>query len=233
MSDPTPRRPPGPHPSPEDLYWARHGATDPAAQRALEHAVSCAECSEELLRQEAFDRPQPLAAGKLETEWERFERELDRPAASLDAPRAGRTTTAAPVTRSRSRRFLRPPALALAAALAAVVGLTAWLATRPPPTLEDPLRGGPSGEQSFTPIGDLGAPPVEFTFPAAGGEPQRVLVFDTGGTYRWTSEPTVAGKVAFPEAERKKLTPGADYYWTLLDGDGGTPARSFRVQPPS
>ena len=231
MSDPSPRLPPGPHPSPEELYRARRGPRDAAADRVLAHAVACAACSEELLRQEAFDRPRPLSAARLESEWERFAR--GEPAAGARA--------------SRRRRFAGRPLFALAATVAAVaVGLAAWLAIGPGPGPGGPqpgrpgagspppqgsLRGGRPEAQGFAPTGTLGTPPAEFLFPAAGSVPRRVLVFDAGGSYRWTSEPATGGRASFPESERQKLRPGVEYFWTVLDGGAGAPSLTFRIAP--
>jgi hypothetical protein len=208
---------------PEELYRARRGPRDAAAEAVLAHAVACAVCSEELLRQEAFDRPRPLPAARLAQAWERFER--GEPAPGPHAPR---------------RRFGVPgPALALAATLAAVaVGLGVWLAGRPAtngsalsePPPEDSLRGGGPVAGGHAPAGKLGAPPEEFVFPAADPAPKRVLVFDAAGSYRWTSEPATGGRVSFPEAERRKLRPGVDYFWSVID-DPAAPTIAFRVEP--
>src|SRR4051794_6711965 len=46
-----PARPPGPHPTPEQLYRARNSPRTAEAERWLAHAGACALCTEELLRQ--------------------------------------------------------------------------------------------------------------------------------------------------------------------------------------
>jgi hypothetical protein len=180
--------------------------------------VACAACSEELLRQEAFDRPEAVPAARLAAAWERFE-----------------AREAQPGKRAAVRwRLAARPALALAASLAAVaLGLGVWLVIGWSPAGEGPegesLRGAEA--EGFTPSGALTAPPAEFHFPAADAGPRRVLVFDAEGTYRWTSEPATGGRVGFPETERQKLRPGVDYSWTVLDGGAAEPTISFRVEP--
>ncbi len=241
MTDPTPCRPPGPHPSAEELYRARQearqGPRSAETEAVLAHAMACAACSEELLRQEAFDQPQPLSAAKLTGEWERFQQALQREAAAPDAPAL--RPAARQVVPFRRRPLLRRPAFALAAALAAVVlGLAVWVALQPGPGSqgldpEDELRGGKPATGEFSPAGTLDAPPAEFVFPAPDALPRRVLLFDPAGTYRWTSEPAAGGRVSLPESERQQLHPGVEYFWTVLADDGGSPAQSFEIQPPS
>lgn len=238
MTDPTPRRPPGPHPSSEELYRARLearlGPRSAETERVLAHAVACAACSEELLRQEAFDQPQPLSAAKVAGEWERFQQALEREATETDSSAAGQ------VVPFRRRPLLRQPAFALAAALAmAVLGLGVWLAIERGPGAgssglpgEDELRGGKPATESFSPAGELGAPPAEFVFPAPDALPRRVLLFDPAGSYRWTSEPATGGRVSLPESERQRLQPGVEYFWTVLAADGGAPAQAFRLKEP-
>lgn len=234
MTDPTPRRPSGPHPSAEELYRASQGPRGADAEWVLAHAATCAACSEELLRLEAFDRPQPLPAAKLEAEWERFRQAVETPVA--ETPTAETLTWRAPRVEPRRRRFLEPPVLALAATLAAcALGLALWWTARPEvtpaPTQEDTLRGGQAEEDDFSPSGTLAVPPEKFLFPAEDGAPRRVLLFEANGSHRWTSQPTVGGEVQFPEEERAKLQPGVQYLWTVLDGPT-TIASSFRIETP-
>lgn len=239
MTDLTPRRPSGPHPSAEELYRASQGPRGAEAERVLAHAATCAACSEELLRLEAFDRPQPVPAAKLESEWERFRQAVEAPAAQTPAtqpPAAMTLPWRAPRVESRRRRFLEPPVLALAATLAAgAVGLGLWWTARPAvtpaPAQEDNLRGTQAEDEDFSPAGSLAAPPEKFVFPAGDGAPQRVLLFEANGSHRWTSPPTAGGEVQFPEEERAKLRPGVQYLWTVLDGPT-TIARSFRIETP-
>lgn len=208
MSEPIPARAPGPHPTPEQLYAARRGPRTGEAEQHLAHAAACALCSEELLRQEAFDAPEPMAARDLEAAWARF-----------GAPPAVR----------RSRR--QNPVLALAAVLAlTVLGLGLWRASRPPATDDVTRNGGPVAG-TWSPEGILAAPPAELVFPDPGGPPRRVTVYDATQGYVWTSPPAVGGRVPFPEAERKRLAPGVEYFWTVLSDEGTTPARSFRIRP--
>jgi hypothetical protein len=213
MADPVlPVRPPGPHPTPEQLYSARRGPRTAEAERWLAHAAACALCSEELVHQEAFDAPEPVSAGRLAAAWERFKEgpsRAPRPPRRLAVPRSG---------------------LALAASLAvAVVGLSVWTATRPPQAPHAALRGGAEITDqagAWQPAGPLDAPPAELVFPAADGEAQRVTVFDATHTYTWTSPPATGGRIPFPAAERQRLHRGVEYFWTVL-GDEGAVARKF------
>jgi hypothetical protein len=86
---------------------------------------------------------------------------------------------------------------------------------------------------SWSPLGPLPTPPAELVFPAEDGEPRRVTVYDAAGAYRWTSEPAAGGRGPFPAAERRRLRPGVEYFWTVLDGDGMAAARSFEIRPPA
>jgi hypothetical protein len=210
MSPSIPPRPVGHHPTPEQLYDARHGPRDAESERILLHAAGCGPCSEEMVRQQAFDRPEPLSTAAVETAWERF----------------GRSPAARPTVR-------RAPALALAAALAAgAVGLAIW-GTLTRPVAEHVERGGVETDVGWQPTGVLAAPPDTFVFPAADGEPRRIRVFDAVQRYTWTSAPTQGTRVPFPAAERRRLQPGVEYYWTVLGGpdQGQAATRSFRLLP--
>ena len=123
-------------------------------------------------------------------------------------------------------------ALALAAALAAaILGLFLWKGMPEEPGRAGVVRGGSEVAGEWRPTGVLSAAPAELVFPAPSGEPRRVRVFDAQGTYSWTSGPVSGGRVPFPEAERQRLRPGVEYFWTVL-GEDGAAARSFRVQAP-
>jgi hypothetical protein len=210
MTDPIPPRPSGPHPTPEQLYAARRGAHDAEAEQTLLHAAGCAQCSVEMARQEAFDGPEALPAAALEAAWERFGRE--------------------PEARASHHSLRRVPVLALAATLTAcVLGLGLWV-TRSGPEPADVERGAPVPVADWQPSGILDSPPAEITFANPQGEPRRVRVFDAAQDYTWTSEPTTDGRVPFPEAERRRLRPGVEYFWTVLDGGDGEAARSFRIR---
>ncbi|HYX25055.1 MAG TPA: hypothetical protein VFC23_12945 [Thermoanaerobaculia bacterium] len=57
-------------------------------------------------------------------------------------------------------------------------------------------------------------------------------MFDATQTYVWTSEPAFGGRVVFPAAERRRLKPGVEYFWTVVGGAGeGGAARSFEIEP--
>lgn len=205
-----PDKAPGPHPTPEQLYRARRGPRSAEDERWLAHAAVCATCSEELAHLEAFDAPEPVSEAKLAEAWARFGKppEARRPA----PPR-------------------RTPALALAAALAAaVLGLFLWKGM-PEEAAVGLVRGGSEIVEDWQPAGVIAAAPSELVFPAPSQEPRRVRVFDASGTYSWTSEPVTSGRVSFPEAERQRLRPGVEYFWTVL-GEDGAAARSFRIQAP-
>jgi len=222
MTESIPRRPSGPHPTPEELYAARRGPRDAAAERVLAHAFGCARCAEELARQEAFDQPERLRAGEIEAAWQRF-RAAGSPLAPAAAPRAARRT----------------PLFALAAALlVCALGLGLWL-VRPRPAALDVERSDGTAEdfEEFSvdrqPAGTLAAPPAAFVFSSSAGEPRRVKVFDETQSYTWTSAPTTGGRVVFPESERRRLRPGVQYFWLVLGGAEPDAARSFRIALPS
>jgi hypothetical protein len=111
-----------------------------------------------------------------------------------------------------------------------VAGVGLWRAFRPP-AVDDVTRNGGPVVGTWSPEGSLAAPPPEFVFPDPGGEARRVTVFDAAQSYVWTSPPAVGGRVVFPEAERKRLQPGVEYFWTVLGDEGTTAARSFRIRP--
>jgi hypothetical protein len=214
MTEPIPLRASGPHPTPEELYLARHAPGDPASERRLRHAAGCAQCSEEMARQEAFDQPERLPAAALDAAWQRFGRV--RPAA-------------APLLRRQSRWT---PALALAAALTAcVLGLGIWIVQRGHQESDVERGGGQETAVSWSPSGLLKAPPAEFILPGPNDRPRRVKVFDGAQSYEWISEPTFTGRVAFPQAEQRRLRPGVEYFWTVVGETGeGTPAQSFEIE---
>jgi hypothetical protein len=207
MTDAMPPRPVGPHPTAEQLYRARRGPRDAEAERVLLHAAGCALCSTEMARQDAFDAPPAVPAAAMEAAWERFGREprIRRPAG-------------------------RAAALSLAAALAVcVLGLGVWVAGRRS-EMANVERGAPATVAAGGPSGTLNAPPAAFTFANPGGEPRRIRVFDAAQSYTWTSGPTTGGRIVFPETERRRLRPGVEYFWTLLDDPEGGAARSFRIR---
>lgn len=221
-----PIRPQGPHPTPEQLYRARHGPRTSEAERWLAHAAVCAACSEELLRQEAFDAPQPVSSDKLADAWERFGKAPRGPLAPVlpisrirpISPPTPPTPLAQPTRRPAVLRW------AVAATLAAAVGLGAWSHTRAPrAALSD-------GSGDWQPAGLLEAPPTELLFPSSpDAPPHRATVFDISRSYSWTSPPTAGGRIAFPEAERRKLQPGVVYFWTVA-GEPDVSPRSFRLR---
>lgn len=204
---PLPLPPPGPHPMPAVLHRASSGPRSAEALRALEHLALCAECSEEKLRRESFDNPEPLSARRVQKAWSRFGR----------AP----------------ARFSARPALAAAAAVVvALLGGALWLAREP---AGDPFRGRPASIEPVSPSGILEAPPQEFGFSrrrTRAESPVRVTVFDASQTYIWTSEATRANRVLFPRQERERLRTGTDYFWTILTDEEAVPAKSFHLQPP-
>jgi hypothetical protein len=234
-------RPPSPHPTPEQLYRARRGPRTSEAERWLAHAAACAACSEELLHQEAFDAPEPVAPSRLAAAWERSRKRRQAPPAPL-APvipisrplHQIASIAQPPPSRPRLSRSGRA-GLGLAAALVtAVVGMTGLgLWNHAPAPQPGPLRGAAEPSGTWQPSGLLEAPPAEILFPAPlDGEPRRVKVYDTSRSYSWTSPPAAGGRIAFPEAERKKLRPGVSYFWTVLDDLDGenAAARSFRLR---
>lgn len=207
MTDPIPQRALGPHPTPEELYQARRDPEGAGAARLLRHAAGCAVCSLEMARQEAFDQPEPLPAGTLDAAWERFGRgePMTRPMNR-------------PVTRRPAER--RTPFLALAATLTlCLLGLGFWITQRVPHH-DEVERGSEPATAGLEPSGSQAAPPAELVFSDPGGTPRRVKVFDATQSYVWTSPPATGGRVAFPEAERRRLQPGVEYFWTVLDDDG-------------
>jgi hypothetical protein len=223
---------PGSHPTPEQLYRARRGPRTAEAERWLAHAAACAVCTEELLHQEAFDAPEPVTPDRLAAAWERSRKRRQAPPAPLAPviPINRLASVSQPSGRPplfRSRRAGLGLAAALVTAMVGMTGLSLWNhASAPQPS---PLRGAePAG--TWQPSGLLEAPPMEIRFPAPpDGETRRVLMFDASRSYSWTSPATAGGRIAFPEAERKKLRPGATYFWIVLEEENA-PARSFRLR---
>lgn len=217
MTEPIPLRASGPHPTPGELYLARQAPGDPASERLLLHAAGCARCSEEMARQEAFDQPEPMTAAALDTAWQAWQK-------------FGRVRPAAAPSLHRQSRWT--PALALAATLTAcVLGLGIWMVQRGHPASDVERGGGQEVTVSWSPSGLLKAPPAEFIFPGLDDRPRRVRVTDAAQSYAWTSEPTVTGRTAFPQAEQRRLRPGVEYFWTVLGGPAdGRATQSFRIE---
>jgi hypothetical protein len=202
MSDPgIPRSPRGPHPSPEALFSARRDPESDAGRAALDHAATCADCSEELVHAEAFLRKPGGGASK--AAWERF--------------RAGAGTS----------RAAAVPAWALALAAAAVLAIGLPLLLRRPAA--DVERGESSAATLVSPRGSVSEPPRTFAFRVPSGRTARVMVFDSDRTYEWTSSPS-GGTVVFPDPERKRLKSGRDYFWTLVGTEGSAPVARFRIR---
>jgi len=229
---------PGPHPTPEQLYRARRGPRTAEAERWLAHAAACAVCTEELLHQEAFDAPEPVAPSRLAAAWERSRKRRQASPAPL-APvipisRLAKIVQppARPSSISRFRRAGLGAAAALVAAMVGVTGLGLWnhrspVVSQPQPA---PLRGAAEPSGVWQPSGLLDAPPTEIRFPAPpDGEPRRVMVFDAARSYSWTNLPAAGGRAAFPEAEQKKLRPGVSYFWIVLEEENA-PAQRFRLR---
>lgn len=242
-----PRRPPGPHPTPEQLYRARRGPRTSEAERWLAHAAACAACTEELLRLEAFDEPDAVSPGRLADAWGRFGKQAARPpiapASPLPPPAPLASITpihqnaipAAIISGRKATPSRVPWFAALAAGIAAVAGLSVWTSTHPsqlPAASPPAVRGGHGGTAatgSWIPTGLLDAPPSQIVFPRANGDAQQVTMFDADHTYTWTSPPTFEGRVLFPVNERLRLRKGVDYYWTLI-GQDDMEAKSFRLR---
>jgi hypothetical protein len=100
-----------------------------------------------------------------------------------------------------------------------LLGLGFWI-TQQSAHLSDVERGGEQEIAGLEPSGSLAAPPAELVFSDPGGRPRRVKVFDATQSYVWTSPPATGGRVAFPDTERRRLQPGVEYFWTVLDDDG-------------
>jgi hypothetical protein len=274
--DPLLPAPAGPHPAPDEIYRAR---TDPAWNRSaaiLTHAAACAACTEEMLRQEAFDEPEALDEAETEAAWERFFLEGEEEAVPSPIPGPGPVAMPAPAPHERQedrfrtagpirrigpdrRHPFRTLTLLAAAFAVCFVGLSLWRlqvsgvatpapvsgptpAANPPtptPTLPpgtapdtepDTTRGGPAGSVAvWSPSGELSEAPHEFLFPQEAAGPRRVTVYDAARSYFWTSPPSSSGSIPFPESERRKLTPGVDYFWTLL-GDEATPSEGAALR---
>lgn len=206
-------RAPGPHPTPAALYQARRHPAEPESPAVMEHALLCARCSEELLRQAAFDAPAALSSAELEGQWRRF--------------RSGGGAVARPSPRRVT------PYLALAATVAAAaLGLALLLRQPPaeaPAPAEDVVRGGEVESAPWSPTGRLVSPPRELHFPGGGGAGRQVMIFDAARTFTWTSEPTTGDRVALPPDQAARLLPGVEYYWLVLGGREEA-ARRFVVE---
>jgi hypothetical protein len=105
--------------------------------------------------------------------------------------------------------------------------------SRDDPYGSDGLRGGTipaatAGEAA--PTGRLDRAPTEIRFANPDREPKRVLLFSTDPPYQWQSPETTAERIEIPAAERAKLKPGVDYFWSVLDAEGESAAQTFRLQ---
>ena len=199
-----PRSPRGPHPSPETLLAALRQPEDAAGREVLDHAVLCADCSLELVHLEAFLGSGREADPAIGDAWKRF--------------RAARP--------ARRRRAF--PAWALAAAAAAIAAIAVPLLVRRPAA--DVERGESAAATLLAPRGSLAAPPSRFSFRLPPGKKARVMIFDADRTFEWTSPPS-DGVVPLPDAERRRLRSGRDYFWTLVGTEGSAPVARFRITP--
>ncbi|MGH9442084.1 MAG: hypothetical protein ACRD16_07390 [Thermoanaerobaculia bacterium] len=201
------------HPSPEELLEAtrdgatREGADVSARQAILRHAAACATCSAETLHLAAFREPAPLSPGRAAAAWRNF----------------GKLKTD---DRHRRRR-LSAWTLAFAAVIVGAIAIVPFLQRLRPPDRE---RGAGGEAVLLSPAGPLSAPPVEFVFQNASSRTVRVTVFDSGRNFDWTSAPTSAGRVVFPESERRLLKSGRQYFWTLIGSGEAGPVASFRIE---
>lgn len=229
MSAWIPARPDGPHPSPEELFRAWRYPEAEGSAPVRRHAAGCASCSEELLRLESFDRPEP--AVDVEAAWKRFEARMERetPGAS---ELAGKVLPFPESKEPRQGRLrLRPRVLALAASTLLAAGLAYfWVADRPVDEAEV-FRGDEpaiaSGEV-FEPRGTLETPPLRFLFPPQATTPLMISLRSSDGAYQWASPASTTGVVELPAGERARLAPGVDYWWTVLGGSE-VPAKRFRI----
>lgn len=267
MTEPKiPPRPTGPHPTAEQLYLAaaaeRSGAWTPADEQVFAHVASCAVCSAEIAHLDAFEQPEPVAAGALDEAWRRFRDHRPNPVA---APRSAPATTTAtivpfpgPARPAAAVRPWRRAAWAAAAMLVLGLGFGFFLGTStvqtfdpapgaaasPSPALPpagpaepglDGTRGGPppaAGSGEVAPTGPLDRVPSEIRFANPGHEPKRILLFATDPPYQWQSPETTAERIEIPADERAKLKPGVDYFWSVLDAEGESAAQSFRLREP-
>ncbi|HXU31184.1 MAG TPA: hypothetical protein VN851_11450 [Thermoanaerobaculia bacterium] len=97
--------------------------------------------------------------------------------------------------------------------------------------MPDALRGGTlSDPGEVTPTGRLDQAPTELRFANPNHEPKRVLLFATDPPYQWQSPETTAERIELPAAERAKLKPGVDYFWSVLDAEGESAAQTFQLR---
>jgi hypothetical protein len=98
------------------------------------------------------------------------------------------------------------------------------------PEISDTQRGGtPLTTGEVAPTGRLDRAPTEIRFANPDHEPKRVLLFATEPPYQWQSPETIAERIEIPAAERAKLKPGVDYFWSVLDAEGESAAQTFRL----
>ncbi len=259
MTEPKiPPRPTGPHPTADQLFLAvaaeRSGECRPADEEVFAHAATCAECSAEIAHLEAFAQPEPVAPAALASAWERFRDGAGTAAKSVEATAPPRQATIVPFPVPSIRP--RPAATggsspwryagwAAAATLTLGLGLGFFLGTtsvqtiRPPagtpsgaavPPAADGLRGGVLSGGPMAPTGSLDQAPAEIRFANPDREPKRVLLFATEPPYQWQSPETTGDRVELPATERAKLQPGVDYFWSVLDAEGESAARTFRLE---
>ncbi len=251
MNEPKiPPRPNGPHPAADSLYRAiaavQSGAVTPEDERIFAHLAGCALCSAEVAHLEAFDQPERLPPGAVESAWERFRNGAgaDREVAPPIAPATPhREATIVPFpSRPATSRPWRQTAWAAAAMLAVGLGLGFFLGTsnvqthpiNPPTRLGQPipdgLRGGTVPTGPAAPTGELDQIPTEIRFANPNREPKWVLLFATDPAYRWQSSETTGDRIELPAEERAKLRPNVDYFWSVIDADGESAAQTFRLR---
>lgn len=167
------------------------------------------------------------------------------------APKATIVPFPAPRRPAPSVRHWHQAGWAAAAMLAVGLGLGFFLGTStvltpgapaatPAPPQEEtvqPVPDGPRGgsipatsPDEIAPTGPLDQVPTEIRFANPRHEPKRILLFATDLPYWWQSPETTAEVIEIPAAERAKLKPGVDYFWSVLDAEGETAAQTFRLR---
>ncbi len=238
----------------------RSGAWSLADEVVFAHAALCADCSAEIAHLEAFEQPEPMAEPALDAAWQRFHHRAEPIADAGPAaapPRLAPTATIVPFPTPAARpapavrRPWRLAGWAAAATLVLGLGLGFFLGTSsvvpygtpaasPPPPAEETVQPVPDGPRGgalpatapgeVAPTGPLDQVPAEIRFANPDHEPKRILLFATDPPYQWQSPETTAEVIELPAAERAKLKPGVDYFWSVLDAEGESAAQSFRLR---
>ena len=195
-------------PTPECIDIARLDALTDADRKHLE---TCVRCQTELAL------------------FEEMMGEATSPASQWIAGRLGKTAGQRPAERpAGGRRSI----YAIAAALAVVIGLGAWMQMREPAidtTTTSTYRS--ARVELVTPIGDLAHAPNELRWTSVPNASRyRVRILEVDGTVVWSGETTAETRVALPPAVIAQFRPGKTLHWEVQAFRGNEVLASSETQ---